>query len=211
MTTPAAAPPPDTRRQRAALAYTFLRLRRQGWTAARVAAEFGVNRSTVCKYTAGHRLRPRKLSDEDRADIRRLRAAGWKVARLAVRFKVSTTTVIGICKPDRPPRPPGTLTPEQVAELRALAAAGHTQTALAERFGVSQSCVCNAVTGKTWGEAGGQPVRRGQWRKLTAEQVRTVRALLAGGMTQRAVGAAVGVGQKAVGCIARGITWRWLT
>lgn len=203
-------PLPTAADRRAELSAEFLRLRRDGWTVRAIAAEFGVCCATVCKYTAGH-PRPSKLTAEQKAEVRRLRAGGWKLVQLAHKFGVSGCTVVRICKPDRPPPPPGILTPEQVAELRALAAAGHTQRALAERFGVSQSCVCHAVTGKTWADAGGQPVRRGSKRVLTAGQVRQMRAQLAAGCSQTELAAGFGVSPKTVAHIVHGRTWRWLT
>lgn len=211
MPSPIPEPLPTAADRRAELSAEFLRLRRAGWTINAIAAEFAVNSSTVCKYTTGHPHRRNKLTAEQELEVRRLRAAGWKLARLALRFWVSTSTVVRICKPDRPPPPPGKLTPEQVAELRALAAAGHTQRSLAERFGVTQSCVCHAVTGKTWAAAGGELVLRGSKRVLTAGQVRQMRAQLAAGCSQKELAAGFGISPQTVCNIARGRTWRWLT
>ncbi len=201
-------PSPD--RVRGHLTAEFARLRREGWTVRAIAAEYDVCSATVCKYTAGHPHQRTKLAPEQLAEVRRLRAGGRKLYHLARQFGVSTATVVRICKPDRPPTPPGKLTEEQVRELRGLAAAGHTQRALAERFGVSQSCVGNAVTGKSWPTAGGATVRLGAKRKLTADEVRTVRALVAAGRSQREAGEAVGVSQTTACKIVRRHIWKWV-
>lgn len=193
------------------LSAEFARLRSQGWTVRAIAAEYAVCSATVCKYTAGHPHQRAKLTAEQQAEVRRLRAGGAKLAQLARRFGVATCTVVRICKPDRPPLPPGKLTEEDVRKLRALAAAGgHTQKELAAMFGVSQSCVCHAVTGRTWPAAGGATVKVGAKRKLTADAVRTIRAMVTGGTSQQAAGERFGVEQTTVGKIVHRRIWKWV-
>ena len=115
------------------------------------------------------------------------------------------------------------LSPELVGEMFELRAQGWTQESLADRFGVDRSAVSRALTGKRWPEvrAGLEnppailsqaEAARAARAKLSAEQVRSVHRMGADGMTQRAIGASIGISRPAVGYILRGETFRdiWL-
>ena len=115
------------------------------------------------------------------------------------------------------------LSPKLVGEMFELRAQGWTQELLGDRFGVDRSAVSRALTGKRWPEvrAGVEnppailshaEAARAAKAKLSAEQVRSVHRMRAEGMTQRAIGASIGISRPAVGYILRGETFRdiWL-
>lgn len=80
------------------------------------------------------------------------------------------------------------LTDEQVAELRARFAGGARQVDLAQEYGISQNTVSSLVRGRTRKNAGG-PVLRDAGRKLTDEQVLSIRNALADGTPAAALAA----------------------
>jgi DNA-binding XRE family transcriptional regulator len=115
------------------------------------------------------------------------------------------------------------LSPELVGEMFELQAQGWTQASLGDRFGVDRSTVSRALTRKHWPEvrAGLEnppailsqaEAARTARAKLSAEQVRSVHRMGAEGMTQRAIGASIGISRPAVGYILPGETFRdiWL-
>lgn len=115
------------------------------------------------------------------------------------------------------------LTREMVQEMFKLRARGWPQRLLADRFGVSRTAVSRALSGERWSEVRARiknppPILshakavRAANAKLSARQVRSVHRMGAGGMTQQAIAAIVGVTRSAVGYILRGETFRdvWL-
>lgn len=206
MPTETAEPMPTAAERLAVLGAEFRRLRDAGWRVKDIAAEYGVSAQTVGRYAGG---RPRgKLTPEQRAEVRRLRAGGMKLARIAARFGISATGVSAVCRGVRPPTPSNKLTPDQVADIRASVAAGVTQRAVAARFGVNESTVSMILTGRTWRVGAGESPRRGVTTKLTEDQVRQIRAMVAGGMTQAEAARKFGVNPATVQAIIAGRNWR---
>lgn len=108
------------------------------------------------------------------------------------------------------------LSEAQVAEIKALYGE-LTQQELADRYGVSIYAISCIIRGKTWKHVlGGSTsseearLRRKRARKLTAEDVRMIRALYAQGMTQRELAERFGVGQTTISAVVRGASWAHL-
>lgn len=97
------------------------------------------------------------------------------------------------------------VTEEQAAEIRSLCRQRVPQEDIARRFGITQSNVSHINRGKTWTHVEGEGSTHRPGSKLTDEQVREIRALLASGEeSQAAIGRRYGVGQRHISDIKRG-------
>jgi hypothetical protein len=91
-----------------------------------------------------------------------------------------------------------------------------TQREIGERFGANQQVVSAIVRGTRWAAIMvGEPRKAGGWSgeksasaKLTAIEVVKIRALAAGGVTQRSIAAMFGMTQANAWAIIHGRTWR---
>jgi predicted XRE-type DNA-binding protein len=109
------------------------------------------------------------------------------------------------------------LTTAKVFAVRSFVRAGYPQMEVANLFGCNTSTISRIARQESWKHvASGDPLRgarRGsrQWMaKLTEDQVRAIRHLLAAGEMQTAVAELYGVSRQNVGDIARGRRWAHL-
>jgi hypothetical protein len=104
------------------------------------------------------------------------------------------------------------LTEEQVAEIRRLAAEGVPQKDIAPRFGVNPGTISQIVGGVIWSHSfTGCPTRRRSpvsFTRLSAEQVETVRQLIAEGRKQTDIAREFGVSPCTISSIKKGRNWK---
>lgn len=108
-----------------------------------------------------------------------------------------------------------TLSEADVVKIRALAASGERQTGIAAKYGVTTANVSSIVRGETWAhvpmpDMSARVTREGERHahaKLTAADVRDIRARVRGGESQRAVAAAHNVTPANVCAIVSGRAW----
>lgn len=96
------------------------------------------------------------------------------------------------------------VTEEQIVAIRIAVARGERQRDVAKRFGVTPVCVNNAVTGRTWKNAGGPTHNVKQHTKLSNEQAATIRRRRLSGEKLEALASEFGVSQTTVCEIAKG-------
>lgn len=102
------------------------------------------------------------------------------------------------------------LSPETVLLMHQRLNEGETTTTVARSLGVDQAMVYRIGTGEAWKALGLTPVAMRSRAKLIIEQVLTIRERLATGESQRSIERALGIPQKSISDIARGITWKWI-
>lgn len=104
------------------------------------------------------------------------------------------------------------LTAEQVIEIRRLYAGGATQTELGARFGMRQNKISDIVLCRVWKHLPGaeaqrrEPAERAN-AKLSADDVRRMRALRRSGIGNRAIAAQFGISENAARNAISGKTW----
>jgi hypothetical protein len=109
------------------------------------------------------------------------------------------------------------ITAEQAATIRERHAAGESLAALGHAFGLSDSTLTALVRGHIWAEAGG-PTRRTLSRygednrraKLTAADVRAIRAARAAGVSSVVLGRRYGLTPQGIRAIEHRRSWRHL-
>lgn len=103
------------------------------------------------------------------------------------------------------------LTDELVAEARRLRRAGMELQQLAEKYDVSRATIASAVFGETWIHVAEPPCSRisdgRRHAKLTADEVKEVRALLAEGVKGTTIAARYGVSNVTISDIKTGRSW----
>lgn len=81
-----------------------------------------------------------------------------------------------------------------------------SQNELSREYGLSQASVNSILMGKTWAHAGGPITKRGR-TKLDPDKVRTIRQMLASGLSQSEVARRMGVGNSTIQTIDAGLSW----
>ena len=104
------------------------------------------------------------------------------------------------------------LTEQQAREIIQRRAAGDSVTSMARDYGVSRATICHVYTARDWKFLQPEKVRVKRsglgGYKLTAEQVRDIRALRARGLTQKQIADLIGVvNQSMVSKILLGQFW----
>lgn len=105
------------------------------------------------------------------------------------------------------------LAPGQVDQIRVRCLAGEAYEEVARAFGVSPANVTAIMLGKSWTHHGDfvplrpKPQRERSITKLTADQVREIRALVAAGHSQKSLAVRFGVGWSNISAIVCRRSW----
>ena len=100
------------------------------------------------------------------------------------------------------------ITEAQAAEILDLCRQRVSQYEIARRYGISQAAVSHINQRKTWTHVSGAGSSHRPGVKLSDDQVREIRELLASGqMSQEAIGRRYGVSQTCISDIKRGRRW----
>jgi hypothetical protein len=107
------------------------------------------------------------------------------------------------------------LTEQKARQVVEQAEAGKCLAEIAAPLGMSASAVCSVIHGQTWRQATGkEPEYPGQsrgerhhWAKLTADDIRQIRAMLADGCSRRETATKFHISETHLSQIARRLTW----